>query len=161
MLGRPDESPAVKELIECRVPWLATPTAGDAIDVISSARAVVAVDTGLMHAAIQQNIPTFSFVHPDTYHHRTAANSFQFIGRFCPLECGRDNSIKPGMFAAERLDVDLKFHFHDCPLPAEFDCLPESAAGLVFNCMSGITVDAVLEEMTRQGVVKGPCQRLA
>jgi ADP-heptose:LPS heptosyltransferase len=154
VLGRPEESPAVKELIESGLPWLPTASAGDAIDAISSALAVVAVDTGLMHVALQQKIPTVSFVHPSMFHHRTAANSFQFIGQHCPPECGRDTVLPPGVTAASCLDVDLKFQYHVCPLGLASDCPPTGTGNAHFNCMSGIKPDAVLEQMEKQGVLK-------
>jgi ADP-heptose:LPS heptosyltransferase len=37
---------------------IVAPTPGDAIDLVSSCRAVVGVDTGLTHLAVQQNTPT-------------------------------------------------------------------------------------------------------
>jgi hypothetical protein len=159
LVGRPEESPAVRELIDSGMQWLATPTAGDAIDVVSSALAVVAVDTGLMHAAIQQNIPTFSFVHPDMFHHRTAVNSFQFIGVHCPAECGRDTELKPGITNASCLDVNLKFQSHSCPLALEHGFTPPTKRSSLpgpFNCMSGITPDAVLETIKKQCLISPP-----
>lgn len=155
VLGRPEESPAVQGLIDSGLTWLATASAGEAIDAVSSALAVVAVDTGLMHVAVQQNIPTFSFVHPDMFHHRSAANSCQFIGVHCPTECGRDTEIKPGITAATALDVDLKFQSHKCPLAFAGDCPPQAPVNGPFNCMSEIRPDAVLDQMRRFGVLNG------
>jgi Glycosyltransferase family 9 (heptosyltransferase) len=48
MIGEPDSSQAVNELLS-HLTWLPTPEIAFAVDVISSAQAVVAVDTGLMH----------------------------------------------------------------------------------------------------------------
>jgi hypothetical protein len=140
MVGRPDESPSVKALIERGLDWVKTPSAADAIDVVSSARAVVAVDTGMMHVAVQQGLPTFAFIHPAYYHQRSAANCFNFIGVQCPVECGRDTELKAGITAADSLEVGLKFDHHVCRMP------------LSSNCMAGIAPLAVLSRMIEQGV---------
>ncbi|MBS2009220.1 MAG: hypothetical protein JST01_19355 [Cyanobacteria bacterium SZAS TMP-1] len=141
MIGRPDESPSVKGLLERGLAWVETPSAADAIDVVSSARAVVSVDTGMMHVAVQQGRPTFAFIHPANYHQRSADNCFNFIGVQCPAECGRDTELKAGITAADSLEVDLKFDRHVCRMPLEE------------NCMAGIAPQAVLSKMIEQGVV--------
>src|SRR5262249_2626395 len=58
LVGDPQESPHTAALIEAGIEWIKTPSLLDAIDVVSSALAVVAVDTGLMHAAVHQGRPT-------------------------------------------------------------------------------------------------------
>jgi hypothetical protein len=58
IIGEPWNSPLVHSLSHGGLPCLPTPTIGDAIDAISNCRAVISVDTGLMHLAVQQGIPT-------------------------------------------------------------------------------------------------------
>jgi len=141
VVGRPDESPSVKALLELGLPWIETATAGDAVDVVSSAAAVVSVDTGLMHVAVQQGLPVFTFIHPGNFHERSAANCSNFYGVHCPPQCGRDTAVKEGTLASDALAVGLKFDHHLCRMPTEQ------------NCMAGITPYMVLEEMVRRDVV--------
>ncbi len=58
IVGQPDRSPIVKECLESGLAHVQTPTMADALDALSSARCVVAGDTGLMRMAIHQNVPT-------------------------------------------------------------------------------------------------------
>ncbi|MBA3992534.1 MAG: hypothetical protein C0469_03335 [Cyanobacteria bacterium DS2.3.42] len=58
VVGQPDRSPIVKDCLESGLVFVETPTMVDALDALSSARCVVAGDTGLMHVAIHQNVPT-------------------------------------------------------------------------------------------------------
>jgi len=145
MLGRPSESPAVRELIGKGLPWFATPTSGDAIDAVSSARAIVSVDTGLMHIAVQQNIPTFAFIHPTMFHQRSAACCVNFIGRHCPEACGREEFTSPDLMASTFLDVDLKFGRHVCQLAVEplEKRLSGAATEEPYNCMSVIKPEQI------------------
>jgi hypothetical protein len=124
MVGRPDESPAVRDLLAHRVPWVETPTPGEAIDVLSNCRAVVAVDTGLMHVALQQGIPTIAFVHPSNYHFRSVQNCSNLFGIPCPAKCERgESSMPPEALAASVLDVALKFDHRSCILPVSESCM--------------------------------------
>jgi len=87
MFGEPERSTVVSALVAAGVPWHPTPSIGDAIDAISSVGGVIAVDTGLMHIAVQQGIPTvalMNFVH--TYY-RPAWNCRPLIGTRCASEC--------------------------------------------------------------------------
>ncbi len=87
MLGEPERSTVVSALLEAGVHWYPTESIGDAIDAISSVSGVIAVDTGLMHIAVQQGIPTvalMNFVH--TYL-RPSWNCRPLIGARCAPEC--------------------------------------------------------------------------
>jgi hypothetical protein len=141
LVGRPDESPAVQRLLAAGIEWIETRSPGDAIDVISSCAAVVAVDTGLMHTAVQQGIPTFAFIHPRNYHMRSARNCCNFIANDCPAKCGRDFEVKEGFAAASGLGVDLKFDHRECTLSA------------AENCMGSVAPQAVLDRMREYGVI--------
>ncbi len=58
VIGQPDSSTAVRDLIAEGCSWIETPSLADALDVVSSCAAVVSVDTGIMHLAVQQGTPT-------------------------------------------------------------------------------------------------------
>ncbi|MBX9689854.1 MAG: hypothetical protein K2X27_24300 [Candidatus Obscuribacterales bacterium] len=135
LLGKANESPSVQRLIALGFEWLKTKDLAAAIDAISSCRAVVSVDTGLMHAAVQQGIPTYTFIHPQNFHQRSAKHCFNFFARNCPESCRRDFSLKDGFRAASELSVDLKFEDRECILSANE------------NCMGSITAESVFEKM--------------
>lgn len=58
VVGQPDRSAIVRDCLDAGLMHISTPRVEDALDVLSSAACVIAGDTGLMHMAVQQNIPT-------------------------------------------------------------------------------------------------------
>ncbi len=141
VLGRPSESPAVERFIESGIKWFETPTTADSIDAISSCNAVIAIDTGLMHVAVNQGTPTIALLHPSNYHMRSAPNCFNLTGSFCHPDCRRDLTPSPGFNAAVKLEVALKFDHRECTLPLEN------------NCMAKIKPEAVIELMKKQNIL--------
>jgi hypothetical protein len=63
------------------------PTLGDAVDVLSSARAVVGVDTGLTHIAVQQRTPTVTICRPGNVYLRPWSHTGAVVGDTCDPEC--------------------------------------------------------------------------
>ncbi|PWU02213.1 MAG: hypothetical protein C5B53_01910 [Candidatus Melainabacteria bacterium] len=86
LLGEPDCSQATKELLPY-LPWVPTPKLSNALDVVASARAVVAVDTGLMHLAVHQGIPTIGLFRSHPIYWRDYPNSFAVTARPCDARC--------------------------------------------------------------------------
>ena len=137
VIGKPDESPAVKELLEHGMSWIKSPTPGEAIDLVSSCRLVVSVDTGLMHVALQQGIPTIAFIHPKNYHIRTVRNCFNLFGIECPEKCGREPiTTPPGALAASGLEVSLKFDHRPCQLAPSESCMGAIQPGRVLDLLN-------------------------
>lgn len=60
VVGQPDKARIVHQLISAGLTWYPTRDMGEAIDLLSSCLATVAVDTGLMHIAAHQGTPTLS-----------------------------------------------------------------------------------------------------
>ena len=88
MLGEPRRSPAVSKLLDDGFPWRETPEVDEALDLVSSALAVVAVDTGLMHIAVHQDVPTVSLFRHAPLYNRPASKVFPVIAsRPCLDEC--------------------------------------------------------------------------
>ncbi|MBS2009221.1 MAG: glycosyltransferase family 9 protein [Cyanobacteria bacterium SZAS TMP-1] len=87
VLGRPDEDPAVRELIEHGVEWLETPQLYDAVDAISAAKAVIGVDTGLTHLAVHQHIPTVALFRYNAVFTRQKRHVRSFLAPKCPFAC--------------------------------------------------------------------------
>jgi len=138
ILGELNQSRAVEELIAAGLPHLLTNTIDDAIDILSNCLVVAAVDTGLMHIAVQQGTPTCVFIHPQNIHHRSAANCFIFEGQKCPAHCQPKFVEKPDYAAASLMNVQLKFNRQYCTLSDQE------------NCMAAIAPDAVLAKLRQQ-----------
>jgi hypothetical protein len=63
------------------------PTLGEAVDVLSSCRAVVGVDTGLTHIAVQQRTPTVSLCRPRPVFFRPWPHCRAVVGDSCDDAC--------------------------------------------------------------------------
>lgn len=69
------------------LPHFATPSLVDALNAISSARAVVAVDTGLMHMAVHQGVPTVALFRSNTMFLRPLAYCRNLVAPACDPRC--------------------------------------------------------------------------
>jgi ADP-heptose:LPS heptosyltransferase len=63
------------------------PTPGDAIDVLSACRAVIGVDTGLTHIAVQQGTPTVTICRANTIFVRRWPHARAVMGDPCDDAC--------------------------------------------------------------------------
>ncbi len=141
MVGEPERSEFVKGLLESGVPWIETKTFGDAIDAVSSARAVVSVDTGLLHVAIHQEIATVGLFRAANMILKERAHARYLKAQRCSRACldaqfahvtnKKVNFDSTGGLSAEQF-YWLRW---DC---AEPDTL---------RCMANITVDKVVEAL--------------
>jgi hypothetical protein len=87
VIGEPDQSPVVRELLAAGLTWHPTPTIGEAIDALSSARAVVGVDTGAMHMAVQQLVPTVALFRYNALFARQKAHVRSLLAPTCDRAC--------------------------------------------------------------------------
>jgi hypothetical protein len=63
------------------------PTLGDAVDILSSGRAVIGVDTGLTHLAVQQGTPTVTICRPPPVYFRGWSHTRVVVGDRCDDAC--------------------------------------------------------------------------
>jgi len=137
VLGEPSRSSVVAELIDLGAPWIATATIQDAIDVISSAKAVLSVDTGLHHIAVTQGIPTVAFYQGYPLYYRERPNCYPLFSKPCPISCLQDLEC-----AAPNLKLEYSaFAWFDGTFGK---CL--AAPGT--SCMDSIEPQAVLSRLT-------------
>jgi hypothetical protein len=94
MLGEAERSPVVAELVEAGVAHYPTPLIQDAISALSSVRACISVDTGLMHIAVQQGTPTVAVFNNVHTYYRAAANCRPVFGPRCADECLAETGSK-------------------------------------------------------------------
>ena|ERR1700733_2371002 len=135
MLGEPDRSAVVRELIASQVQWVPTPAIQEAINIISSARAVVSVDTGLMHISVQQGIPTVAFFQGYPIYYRDFANCLPLFSKPCPISCLQDlEDAAPN----EKIEYE-GFQWFDGTFGS---CLAEPGT----SCMESITPEMVMQK---------------
>lgn len=66
---------------------VSAPSLGDAVDVLGSCAAVVGVDTGLTHVAIQQGTPTVTLCRPRPVYFRPWSHCRAVVGDECDKAC--------------------------------------------------------------------------
>jgi hypothetical protein len=66
---------------------LRAPTPADAVDVLASCRAVVGVDTGMTHVAVQQGTPTVTLLRPRPVYFRPWPHCRAVVGDECDEAC--------------------------------------------------------------------------
>jgi Glycosyltransferase family 9 (heptosyltransferase) len=69
------------------IPAVVAPTPGDAVDVLSACQAVIGIDTGLTHIAVQQGTPTVTICRPRSVYVRPWPHSAALRGAPCTVEC--------------------------------------------------------------------------
>jgi ADP-heptose:LPS heptosyltransferase len=141
VVGQPGSSAAVQELVDAGVTWVETENVRDALNVISSAKLVVSVDTGLMHLALNQQVPVVAIWvdQPGSFHFmRNDEHCFSLLSARCRPEC-----VRGALDMKLNEIVDFKewqqMFVWDCPFPE------------TERCMSSITVDTVWQK-TRQAL---------
>ena len=81
---------ASHELVDRGIAAIVAATPGDAVDVLSSCRAVVGVDTGLTHIAAQQATPTVTLCRTPAVYFRDWNHTRLVAGSACDPMCKRD-----------------------------------------------------------------------
>jgi ADP-heptose:LPS heptosyltransferase len=69
------------------IPAVVAPTPGDAVDVLAACKAVIGIDTGLTHIAVQQGTPTITICRPNSVYVRPWPHSVALRGAPCTAEC--------------------------------------------------------------------------
>jgi len=129
MIGKPDSSKAVQELL-LHLAWRPTPTLGEALDVLSNVKAVVAVDTGLMHLAVHQGIPTISLYRSHPVYQRDYLYNFSLTARPCDARC---------------VETSLNYTYNEITDLKSFEYLSwECQADPDQFCMDSISYDSVV-----------------
>lgn len=117
LVGQPEKSTEVFELLQQGISFglthVPTSTLKEAIDVISSSRAVVSVDTGLMHLSVQQQKPTIALHTKRSIFTRPEKNCAPIIAQDCIPQCltwtQADSSTRSVLF-----DVYQEIEFNPC-----------------------------------------------
>lgn len=87
VIGQPEQSEIVRKLVDSGLDYVPTPEIGDALAVVSSAACVIAVDTGLMHLAVNQGTPTIALFRYNTMFLRSYNHARSLVARVCDAPC--------------------------------------------------------------------------
>ncbi|MDR3648519.1 MAG: glycosyltransferase family 9 protein [Acidimicrobiales bacterium] len=110
---------------------LHVPTLGDAVDVLTSCRAVIGVDTGLTHIAVQQGTPTVHICRRGSVYFRPWDHCRVLRGDRCTDECLAGEAAYA---YNERVSLrDFRPHPRACPsgVPCMNGTTPERATALI------------------------------
>ncbi|MBX9720549.1 MAG: hypothetical protein K2X81_04050 [Candidatus Obscuribacterales bacterium] len=143
LIGEPRYNNQVAELMKAGLPWVPTQKLADALDAISSARGVVAVDTGLMHLAVHQGLNTVALFRENTMFLRDYPNVKYIVAAPCVKECReKEFDFSPNSNTTfNEWSSDKIFEFW-----SNLSCQKGQDEG----CMSLITVESVLELMQQR-----------
>jgi Glycosyltransferase family 9 (heptosyltransferase) len=78
---------AVAEMSDTGIDAIRAPTPGDAVDLLTSCRAVVGIDTGLTHIAVQQGTPTVGIYRDRPVYFRPWPHCRAVVGDRCDESC--------------------------------------------------------------------------
>lgn len=134
VVGEPENSQAVSDLIAAGLPWLPTPELGDALNAIASSLAVVAVDTGLMHLAVHQCVPTVAlYRHNPIYRRQYSHVQAVIAGQACTPAC----------YATERACAhNTRPQAGPGFTPRDWSCVSNT-----FRCMDSLSPELVLQKL--------------
>jgi hypothetical protein len=105
---------AVLELDGSRIDAVAAATPGEAVDVLSSAAAVVGVDTGLTHIAVQQGTPTVMICRADPIYFRPWPHARAVTGDRCDDACA---AVEDDYAYNDRIDLrGFEWQPRRCPV---------------------------------------------
>jgi len=112
-----DETPA--ELGVPGIDAVCAPTLGEAVDVLSGAKAVVGVDTGLTHVAVQQGTPTVMLCRARCVYFRPWSHTRVVRGADCDEQCA---AVEREYAYNSRVDLD-DFEWQPRVCPVASQCL--------------------------------------
>jgi ADP-heptose:LPS heptosyltransferase len=130
-LTRDDPSPA---MLATGIEAFPAPTPGDAVDVLGSCLAVVGVDTGMTHIAVQQGTPTVTLCRPRPVYFRPWSHCRAVVGVECDEACAA---------------IEAEYAYNDRVSLVDFQWTPRSCPvdGRCLDHISPDRVAAALEEL--------------
>jgi hypothetical protein len=113
---------------------ICAPTVGDAVDVVSAARAVVGIDTGLTHLAAQQGTPTVMICRSPSVYFRAWPHTRLVAGGSCDDVC---TAVEHEYAYNERVDL-RGFEWRPRVCPVEGRCLDPVEPFHVLAALEGL-----------------------
>jgi ADP-heptose:LPS heptosyltransferase len=137
MIG-PDSSAPVRALREAGIPWRRTETLGEVVDRVSSSAAVVAVDTGFFHLAVQQGIPAVGLFRPGSVFRRAFPHARSLCASECDPACIAADSARAHNRSIER--VPQESAGWRCVRPESGSCMARIEVARVLDALGGLRV---------------------
>ena len=109
------------------------PTPGDAVDVLSTCRAAIGIDTGLTHIAAQQGTPTLTLSRRPAVYFRDWGHTRLVAGSSCDALCQRTERVYAD---AQRTKLDPDAAPRTCPSHAV--CLEPIEPGMVLRALEDV-----------------------
>lgn len=138
VIGQPDISSETSELLESGLQWIPTPTLSDALSAISCAKAIVSVDTGLMHLGLHQGVAAAVMWvdNPSSVcFFRRAESCFSVMSPRCARECIDQELGVPNNLTL-KWDDPTSPQSRLCLAPAERKCVSNISVEAVLNCVT-------------------------
>ena len=110
------------------------PTPGDVVDVLTAARAVVGVDTGLTHIAAQQGTPTVTITRAAGVYFRAWSHTRAVTGGPCDDAC---RAVERDYAYNDRVDL-RGFVWQPRPCPVEGRCMEAVRPDDVMHALEGL-----------------------
>ena len=142
VVGQPDYSGVVSELINFGVEWLPMPLLSDAIDVISSAKMVVSVDTGLLHISVHQGVETIGLYRQLPVYVRDFPNSKELISPIPCAQACRDIEMDKAHHTKPKAGKDFVPADWACVAPIGKQCMDAISASQVFDTILPLLLGA-------------------
>lgn len=146
LIGEPDKSAQVRELIDFGIPYLPTPTLADAISAVSSCERVISVDTGLMHIAAHQGANTIALFRDDAFFARELGHVQNLFAEPCVQECREQEFVYTP-------NSSLFYSAWENEKSTAFWSQMRCRNGKSNTCMSSISVESVLALLERRRVL--------
>ncbi|TMK62246.1 MAG: glycosyltransferase family 9 protein [Actinobacteria bacterium] len=122
------------ELAALEIESVVAPTPGDAVDVLTAARAVIGIDTGLTHIAVQQGTPTVTIARASTVFFRPWPHARVIFGDRCDDRC---TALEEEYAYNERVDLrGFRWQPRACPVGGR--CLDPVRPAHVFDALEQV-----------------------
>ena len=122
------------ELAALGIESIVAPTPGDAVDVLTAARAVIGIDTGLTHIAVQQGTPTVTIARASTVFFRPWPHARVIFGDRCDDRC---TALEEEYAYNERVDLrGFRWQPRACPVGGR--CLDPVRPAHVFDALEQV-----------------------
>jgi len=143
VVGEPERNEVVDDLVKAGLDWVPTPTIKDAIDLVSSAATVVSVDTGLMHIAVQQGVPSVVLFQGYAVYYRPYPACLPIFSPMCAKPClDFQASLRPNASIEYKKWIYWDKCSDDCMVPQPERCTnrisPSEVLEKILSCRSSV-----------------------
>ena len=152
IVGQPHRSEIVRDCMEAGLTHVPTPTMVDALDALSNARCVVAGDTGLMHMAVHQNVPTVGIFRYNVMFKRDYPHVRTLTAPVCHQPC---LDLEYGAVPNKVISFDSFVENEHKVYWETWECTKENWSDRCMAEIKPVQVKAAIDELTSAALVRG------